>query len=324
MTSRSVNSIQIGLHAAVLAADEGMPLVLTLRAQNAGGERMPGLPFGPFDPPVHKTFENGLRLWVDKQTNARLGYVEQLYTFGDYGRLTDQEEGTHFVSVGYLALVRRLAQDDHAESGWSGWYGFLPWEDWRGGPPAILDEAIFPALNEWLGEAVSEDERRSRDNRIRLGFGDSTPNVARWDEERVLERYELMYEAGLVKEAVTDGRSAICRIPGGAGLAMLHDHRRILATAIARLRGKLKYRPVVFELMPDRFTLTDLQQTVEILSGRRIHKQNFRRMVEKAELVEPTGAVSAQTGGRPAALYRFRRSILQERPAPGLKIGGRG
>ncbi len=70
---------------------------------------------------------------------------------------------------------------------------------------------------------------------------------------------------------------------------MRFDHRRILATAIARLRAKLKYRPVVFELMPDEFTLTDLQRTVEAISGRHLHKQNFRRLVETAALVEPTG-----------------------------------
>ena len=103
---------------------------------------------------------------------------------------------------------------------------------------------------------------------------------------------------------------------------MRFDHRRILATAIARLRAKLKYRPVVFELMPDEFTLTELQRTVEAISGRHLHKQNFRRLVESAALVEPTGETSTATGGRPAALFRFRRDVVQERPAPGL-AGGR-
>jgi hypothetical protein len=104
---------------------------------------------------------------------------------------------------------------------------------------------------------------------------------------------------------------------------MRFDHRRILATAIARLRAKLKYRPVVFELMPDEFTLTELQRTVEAISGRHLHKQNFRRLVETAALVEPTGETSTTTGGRPAALFRFRREVVQERPAPGLRLGGR-
>ena len=101
---------------------------------------------------------------------------------------------------------------------------------------------------------------------------------------------------------------------------MRFDHRRILATAIARLRAKLKYRPVVFELMPRGFTLTELQRTVEAISGRQLHKQNFRRLVETAALVEPTGEMSTATGGRPAALFRFRREVLQERPSPGPAV----
>ena len=100
---------------------------------------------------------------------------------------------------------------------------------------------------------------------------------------------------------------------------MLYDHRRILATAISRLRGKLKYRPVVFELMPEEFTLLHLQKTVEAISGHVLHKQNFRRLVEKSGMVEEiSGKKSAITGGRPAALFRFRRKVVLERPAPDI------
>ena len=228
------------------------------------------------------------------------------------------------VSVGYLALTRMDAEAterlEAAGARWRDWYAFLPWEDWRGGRPAILDQTILPALTAWAAESAAHDSKAlpGRKARLRLAFGlDDFP----WDEERVLERYELLYEGGLAAEAVTDGWAP----PGrpGVGVAMRHDHRRILATAVARLRGKIKYRPVVFELMPAEFTLTDLQATVEAISGRHLHKQNFRRLVEGAELVEPTGATSSATGGRPAALFRFRKQILEERPAPGLKVGGR-
>ena len=91
---------------------------------------------------------------------------------------------------------------------------------------------------------------------------------------------------------------------------MILDHRRILATGIARLRAKIKYHPVVFELMPDTFTLLQLQRCVEALAGRLVHKQNFRRLVEQQELVEETGQLSQDTGGRPAKLFRFRRDVL--------------
>src|SRR5438105_5140062 len=157
--------------------------------------------------------------------------------------------------------------------------------------------------------------------RSRFGLGGSP-----WDEERALDRYELLYEAGLIEEARRDGReAALARdmLPA-LGEPMRFDHRRILATAIARLRAKLKYRPVVFELMPREFTLTELQRTVEAIAGRHLHKQNFRRLVETAALVEATGETSTATGGRPAARFRFRREVLAERPAAGLRLGGRG
>ncbi|ODR89168.1 NUDIX hydrolase [Sinorhizobium alkalisoli] len=318
-------TVEIGLNAVIVAVVNRSPRILAV--SETDGDVRDGLPFGPFDPARHRTFEESLRARVEKRTALKLGYIEQLYTFGDRGRQRlPGEEGKHMVSVGYLALTRTDAENNErlAEAGahWRDWYRYLPWEDWRQGRPAILDQAILPALAQWKiaqadkEKSVSSAQRRAR---LRLAFGlDDFP----WDEERVLERYELLYEAGLVREAVIDGH---CRGPGGSavGLAMRHDHRRIVATAIARLRGKIKYRPVVFELMPPEFTLTHLQATVEAISGQHLHKQNFRRLVEGAELVEATGGTLASTGGRPAALFRFRRQILDERPAPGLKVGGR-
>ncbi|WP_313522636.1 NrtR DNA-binding winged helix domain-containing protein [Shinella sp.] len=315
--------VEIGLNAAVVAISGRSPCILAIGGH--AGER-DALPFGPFDPQQHRTFETSLRASVEAQTALKLGYIEQLYTFGDRGRqkLPD-EAGTHMVSVGYLALTRtdaeaneRLAQ---AGAAWRDWYTYLPWEDWRQGRPPVIDQLIIPALKTWAGDVMREERLNTTPlplTRIRLAFGlDDFP----WDEERVLERYELLYEAGLAEEAVTDGRTRPCT--SSPGIAMRHDHRRIVATAMARLRGKLKYRPVIFELMAPEFTLTELQATVEAISGRHLHKQNFRRLVEGAELVEPTGGSTAATGGRPAALFRFRRRILEERPAPGLKVGTR-
>jgi hypothetical protein len=79
---------------------------------------------------------------------------------------------------------------------------------------------------------------------------------------------------------------------------------------------------VVFELVPETFTLTGLQRVVEALSGVRIHAQNFRRLVDRGGLVEKTGGFDTSTGGRPAAEYRFRREVLRERPAPGVGLPG--
>ncbi|MTI42291.1 hypothetical protein JM93_02257 [Roseibium hamelinense] len=320
-------SIEIGLNAVIVSVSAGYPQIVQV---GSGGKGIPdSLPFGPFDPLHHRTFEIGLRAWVEEQTALKLGYVEQLYTFGDRGRHRLQEDaGPHVVSVGYLALTRQTpdAEDVLAkqQSRWRSWYDYFPWEDWRNGRPDILDREILPALDAWSEEPLPQDtppRALARGERIRLAFGSDRE----WDEERALDRYELLYEAGLVQEALVDGREAALKRPNvpELGRTMRFDHRRVLATAISRLRGKLKYRPVVFELMPERFTLTELQTSVEAVSGRHLHKQNFRRLVENANLVEPTGATSTATGGRPAALFRFRRALLTERPALGLKVGGR-
>jgi hypothetical protein len=319
--------IEIGLSAAIVSVDTDDPQILVASDKTEGPRA--GLPFGPFDPLTHHTFEIGLRAWVEAQTGLAVGYVEQLYTFGDRGRhARPGDSGPHVVSVGYLALVRMPEAGGAAAAAGAGfepWYRFFPWEDWRAGRPEILDQSILPLLAEWAARPVRDEPVRplGRHERLRLCFGvDGSP----WDEEKVLDRYELLYEAGLVEEARRDGREAALgrsNLPA-LGEAMRFDHRRILATAIARLRAKLKYRPVIFELMSAEFTLTELQRTVEAISGRHLHKQNFRRLVENTELVEPTGEISTATGGRPAAMFRFRREVVQERPAPGLRLGNRG
>jgi hypothetical protein len=284
------------------------------------------LPFGPFDAVSHRTFEIGLRAWVAEQTGLQLGYAEQLYTFGDRGRHTTDHTGVHVASIGYLALTRIADGDSTPQAGaaFEPWYRYFPWEDWRVAKPAMIDRDILPALQAWAAASDAPNTYRAlgRADRVRLYFG---AEGTHWDEEHVLDRYELLYEAGLVEEAKRDGRSAALArksLPP-LGVAMRFDHRRILATAIARLRSKLKYRPVVFELLPPEFTLTELQHTVEAISGRHLHKQNFRRLVEAGALTEPTGEMSTRTGGRPAALFRFRREVLQERPAPGLRVRAR-
>lgn len=330
--------IEIGLSAAIVAAAGQTPLILTVRSEDPAEGREPAwLPFGQFDPLHHRTLEIGLRAWVGELTNLNLGYAEQLYTFGDRGRhMQAGDSGPHVMSVGYLALTRLNSESDQNTEGhggsnpvgtrWMPWYDFFPWEDWRGGRPKILDETLLPLLRAWSHEppvAGSPPRAFGRRERLVLAFGEDD---APWDEEKILERYEILYEAGLVEEALRDGREAASVRPSlpHAGLSMRYDHRRILATAISRLRSKLKYRPIIFELMPETFTLTELQGLVEAISGRHLHKQNFRRLVEGSALVEATGATSTKTGGRPAALYRFRRDIVKERPTPGLRVGSRG
>jgi hypothetical protein len=312
-------TVRIGLSAAIVSVADERPMVLVVA--HRGQED--ALPFGPFDPFAHRTLESGLRTWVQEQTRLQLGYAEQLYTFGDRGRhLADPDEGPRILSIGYLALTRPQEGMRAPDTAWRDWYAYFPWEDWRDGRPAIVDAVILPRLNAFIAATPESEIGQQRRDRVRLCFG---IDGLSWDEEKVLERYELLYEAGLVTEARRDRRAAPA---GGAGVpalgvAMVFDHRRILATAMGRLRGKMKYRPVVFELLPAEFTLLEFQRTVEALSGVHLHKQNFRRLVESQGLVEGTGKMSRRTGGRPAEQFRFRRDVLRERPAPGVRLTAR-
>ena len=298
--------LAVDLVAVLAAVTDGQPRVMTIRDGAA-------LPSGPFELD-DRSLQSGLRAWVERQTGHPLGYVEQLYTFADRDRAAEGA-ALRVISISYLGLAREERGKSWAAAGWRNWYDYFPWEDRRAGPPAFLEKAIIPRLRVWAKAADDTAKRRERAERLGISFGlDGSP----WNEELILQRYELIYEAGMVEEAV---RTSVGKkpefVPGGP---MIFDHRRILATGIARLRAKIKYRPVVFELMPPTFTLLQLQRAVEALAGRLVHKPNFRRLIEQQELVEDTGATASDTPGRPAKIYRFRRAVLAERAVAGTKL----
>jgi len=317
-------SIVVGLNAVIAAVTDEEPRLLTVELPDharAGARRHePTLPFGPLDPAGHRTLELGLRAWVREQTGLDLGYVEQLYTFADRHRdPRERAGGPRVVSIAYLALVREGRVAGAGRARWRGFYEFLPWEDARSGRPALVEKVITPALARWVQEAGDVAARRVRRERADITFG---LHGATLDPVSVLERYELLYEVGLVGESWRDRERAPGGAPPSLGEPMALDHRRLLSTALGRLRGKLMYRPVVFELLPATFTLLRLQRVVEALAGARLHKQNFRRLVEKGGLVEGTGVVEPGAVGRPAELFRFRHEVLRERRAPGVGVPG--
>jgi hypothetical protein len=299
-----VGAVAAELIAVLVAVTDGDPRVLTVEDGAA-------LPSGPFET-VHRSLQAGVRAWVERQTHHPVGYVEQLYTFADRGR-SARDPALRAISISYLGLTREARPSGGAGAGWQSWYRYFPWEDRRAADPVAdpmgAADPLVGALHAWADAAPDAALRYDRGRRIAINFG-LKPHA--WNEELVLQRYETLWEAGLVAES------------GGAiasGERMAHDHRRILATGIARLRGKIKYRPVVFELMPPWFSLGQLQRAVEALAGRRLHKQNFRRLVAEQGLVEGTGKFAASARGRPAELFHFRREVLRERPAPGLRLG---
>ena len=157
MSDKLLTPIEIGLTAAIVAIEGNEPLILTAAAGD--GDKLAGLPFGPFDAVSHRTFEIGLRAWVEEQAGLRLGYVEQLYTFGDRGRHTEAGD-THVASIGYLALTRAADNAARAPGAtFEPWYRFFPWEDWREARPEIIERDILPELTRWAARANSPTPR---------------------------------------------------------------------------------------------------------------------------------------------------------------------
>lgn len=286
-------AIAVELSAVIVGVRAGKPTVRVDKGR--------ALPSGPLET-EHKTLQQAVRALVAAHGKIDLGYIEQLYTFADKYRTA---HGQRIVSIGYLALEASAANAKDAVD----IYAFFPWEDRKNDAFEPLLKTILKHLCVWKKGAQTAALSRAREERIAVTF----PSDARsWNEELVLQRYELLWEAGLLEET---GKRAL--LPG---LAMKHDHRRILATALARLRAKIKYRPVVFELLSERFTLLELQETVEALAGVRVHKQNFRRLVLTQGLVAQTGAFSRPSQGRPAKLFAFRQNVLRERAVVGTKL----
>ena len=266
--------------------------------------------------PLRHSLQAGVRMWVAKQTSQPMGYVEQLYTFVDTRR--QNEQGLPVLYVSYLGLVREAADSIlHPDAKWQDCYSYFPWEDLRtdGGQR----DAIVSRLRIWANSADTEEVRQKRLKRIHLCWGVEPEN---WSEEYVLQRYEMLYESGLIAEAAEPQANFDFTL---TGQPMRHDHRRVLATALSRLRAKIKYRPVIFELMPPEFTLLQLQNSVEAISGRLLHKQNFRRQIQQQNLIEPSDTGVSGSKGRPAQLYRFRDDVLPDRLISdiGLPLGSR-
>src|ERR1700741_1836869 len=166
-------ALAVRLSAVIVTATIAEPRVLTVRH---GDEPIEALPSGPLEV-EHRTLEVGLRAWVERQTSQKLGYVEQLYTFGDRDRVeTGEAAPGRALTVAYLALVREARPSGATEAHWQNWYRFFPWEDWRSGKPVALSP-IEERLRLWAAETATATERRLREERGGRGLS------ASWTEE---------------------------------------------------------------------------------------------------------------------------------------------
>jgi 8-oxo-dGTP diphosphatase len=109
----------------------------------------------------------------------------------------------------------------------------------------------------------------------------------------------------------TGGRATLID-DGGRTLSLAFDHATMVGTAVKRIRGKLDYAPIGYELLPPEFSLLDLQRIHEIALGRPLNKDSFRRRMLASGQLAPAGRVRDTEAHRPAALYRFEPASTPE------------
>lgn len=184
----------------------------------------------------------------------------------------------------HLLLIRRLARPFENRYALPG--GFVPEKE-------SLDDAAARELREQTGiEKVYLEQLYT--------FGDPR----RDPRGRVVT--VAYYALAPHTQALDPGSSAAdaAWFPVTALPPLAFDHRRIAEYAHQRIRNKLDYTNVGFELLPDRFTLTELQSVHEAILGESLDKRNFRRKIIQRGIVKPTKELRP-TGRKPAQLYRF-------------------
>jgi 8-oxo-dGTP diphosphatase len=98
------------------------------------------------------------------------------------------------------------------------------------------------------------------------------------------------------------------------------DHEEILRVALQRLKGKVRYQPIGFELLPPKFTLTQLQQLYQTVLEREIDKRNFRKKILSMDLLIETDEVEQDVAHRAARLYRFDKKRYQQLEKQGFNF----
>lgn len=145
--------------------------------------------------------------------------------------------------------------------------------------------------------------------------------VDRDPRERVVTvaYYALVNLEGHDVQASTDARNAawfsLSELPG-----LAFDHAKILDAAHQRLRGKVRYQPIGFELLPEKFTLSQLQHMYEVILDRELDKRNFRKKVLGMEIVQETDEIEKDVAHRAARLYRFDEKAYERLSQQGFNF----
>lgn len=216
---------------------------------------------------IHESVEEAMYRELKEETNVDRVYMEQLYTWGD----VDRDPRMRVISVSYIALspntaIRPRAGDDAQEVAWFT-VKKQPLLDYDG--QGLKNEAYLLSLT-------------SADRSVKIAY--IVTEIRK--KNGVLNMVETQME----------------RFPGTTE-QLAFDHQKAVNLALERLKNKVNYTPVAFNLMPEEFTLGQLQKVYEILLGKPLYKANFRKKV--MPMVQETEKKTENVKHRPSQFYRF-------------------
>ncbi|MBL4618211.1 MAG: hypothetical protein JKY46_10995 [Robiginitomaculum sp.] len=283
----SASSMLVDLRLSVLACDSQTARVLTALDSDHRTRKLPvfSVDIKNFDTP-----QKALRQQLGKALSSQLPYLEQVAIGVENGRLV----------CDLLGLVADRNAFRLPTCDWWPLFELFPWEDWRKCTPKNVTEVLLPQLY------LQADKQKQKLDIIGRLFGQ---NGFLWHSENIDQRFEMLYQAGLLPEALRDRSGAKISVRhhhvAVFGQTMLGKDRLQLAKSLSRLRQLLLLRPVLNYLLLAPFSLGDLLKTIENISGVGLHTQNFRRDILRGGAVKDIGAIRSTRTGRPAKLYNW-------------------
>lgn len=214
----------------------------------------------------HENLDQAASRELSEETGVANVYMEQLYTFGDIGR----DPRTRVISCAYMALIdstniKLTAGDDAADAKWF---------------------SVSKKLKQETRTVTDSGSIKSQQFSLTL-----------WSDE-------IETETLLEKTITQTGRQSIEQERITAPGKLAFDHALMISHAVDRLRNKIEYTDLTFHLMPEFFTLTQLQQVYETILDRELLKANFRRKID-GKVIE-TNRFAETLGHRPSRLYKMK------------------
>jgi len=198
---------------------------------------------------IDETSEDAAKRILERETNLKHIYLEQLYTFDDVNR----DPRMRIISISYVALVDKNR----------------------------LDDTLYENAS-WFNMEIEEDETQIK---VNLDNGD--------------ENFDIVVKKTL-KEMTTDRY----KYTVAKNDKIAFDHPLTIVSGISRIKNKLEYTDIAFNLMPEYFTLGELQQVYEVILGKKLLDPAFRRII--ASKVEKTDKTRVNGGHRPSKLFKYK------------------